>query len=158
MNTTGQIQNKSNKLVFSRWSRKSWAVFCSIGCEVKIAVLKLVVADGFIKKNKDGILIPLIVKNEINCLDESPGDFFINPANPFTLILNLIQPQRNIICGGQPVLFSACSALYNKSHPFLFGKDFLFPNNLLVFYTSNHSERSRTMIRRSRKQSVLIYL
>lgn len=39
-------------LNFSRWSRKSYAVFASIGRIVKISNLKIEVSQGFIKKNK----------------------------------------------------------------------------------------------------------
>ena len=126
MNTKGQIQNKRNKLIFSRWSRKSWAVFCSIGREVKIAVLKLVVADGFIKKSNAGINVHEVVRNEEMDSGDSSGDSKIKPANPISLLLNLIQSQNVDVSGGRHELSSEYSMYHNKLHPFLYGKDFLF--------------------------------
>lgn len=42
---------KANKLVFSKWSRKSYAVFASLGRVVKIAQLKVDICNQAIKKN-----------------------------------------------------------------------------------------------------------
>jgi hypothetical protein len=126
MISKGQILNKRNKLVFSRWSRKSWAVFCSLGREVKIAVLKLVVADGFIKKNKVGIIVSEATENENKDSGDSSEVFKLNSASPLAFLLNLIQPQKNVVCGGQYSLTSEYFIIHNKLHPFLSGKDFLF--------------------------------
>ncbi len=142
MNSLKGTNNSKTSIVFSRWSRKSWAVFCSLGREVKIAVLKLIVADGFIKKNKVRINVPEIIQNEDKYSDDTFCDFKLNPVTPLTLLLNLIQLQKNNVCGSQYNSISEYLIFHNKSHPFLFGKDFLFYN---LKYSYCQSERSRRL-------------
>lgn len=58
-----KIQNKKN-LNFSRWSRKAYAVFISIGKIIKISNLKIKVSQDFIKKNKTFSDIHFFPKNK----------------------------------------------------------------------------------------------
>lgn len=62
---------KFNKtLNFSRWSRKSYAVFVSIGKIVKISNLKIEVSQDFIKKNKTFSAIQAFFNVKSNIQDE----------------------------------------------------------------------------------------
>jgi hypothetical protein len=55
--------NINKTLNFSRWSRKAYASFVSIGKIVKISTLKIEVAQGFIKKSKSFTEIQLFFKS-----------------------------------------------------------------------------------------------
>ena len=58
--------NINKSLNFSRWSRKAYAAFISIGKIVKISTLKIEVAQGFIKKAKSFTEIELYFKNSLD--------------------------------------------------------------------------------------------
>lgn len=68
MQTQNLHINKS--LNFSRWSRKAYASFASIGKIVKISTLKAEVAQGFIKKSKSFTEIELFY----NCTEEDDNN------------------------------------------------------------------------------------
>lgn len=88
-----QHQNVHNNksLNFSRWSRKAYAAFISIGKIVKISTLKTIVAQGFIKKSKSFTEIELfyyLTKDDNKELDD-----IVTTLIPITLTAQ--QPQLN---------------------------------------------------------------
>ena len=68
--------NKS--LNFSRWSRKAYAAFVSIGKIVKISTLKIEVAQGFIKKAKSFTEIELYFKTSLDKTNEHDETEFVS--------------------------------------------------------------------------------
>jgi ABC-type phosphate/phosphonate transport system permease subunit len=89
MQTQNLHINKS--LNFSRWSRKAYASFNSIGKIVKISTLKTIVAQGFIKKSKSFTEIELfynLTKDNNKELDD-----IVTTLIPITLTAQ--QPQLN---------------------------------------------------------------
>ena len=89
MQTQNLHINKS--LNFSRWSRKAYASFISIGKIVKISTLKTIVAQGFIKKSKSYTEIKLfynLTKDNNKELDD-----IVTTLIPITLTAQ--QPQLN---------------------------------------------------------------
>ncbi len=69
------ILNKKS-LNFSRWSRKSYAIFVSINKIVKISNLKTEVSQGFIKKSKTLSSVYTLIKSNNNVQEDTP--FSIN--------------------------------------------------------------------------------
>ncbi len=65
------LQNKK-LLNFSRWSRKAYAVFLSIGRIIKISNLKIEVSQGFIKRSKTFSAIQTFINVNSNFHDETP--------------------------------------------------------------------------------------
>ena len=142
-----EIYIKKKPLIFSRWSRKSWAVFCSLGSEVKIAVLKLVVANGFIKKNEKGSLFIEETKKIISD-DDGPDEMADVFKYPVLSLLSLLQPQKMIVCGGSFFHYFKKHISNNKMHPFLSGKDFLFlmPENLIIKNSINRGCHAEVLV------------
>ena len=128
---TDKIAAQKKSIVFSRWSRKSWAVFSSLGKEVKIAVLKLVVANGFIKKNDHGVSF-IDEKKQFLFDEDTPEQ--INIENPFLIPVNYLQSLNKVVFGGHDLQNVNQVYSYNCADPFRSGKDFWFfiPENSII--------------------------
>lgn len=73
-----QTQKRHNSLIqFRQWSRKGYAVFASLGKNVRIAVLKLAVSDTLSCKNHKAFALTegYIACDEIDCGDDTPDEF-----------------------------------------------------------------------------------
>ncbi len=90
MQTQNLHINKS--LNFSRWSRKAYASFISIGKIVKISTLKTEVAQGFIKKSKSYTEIELFY-NLTKDDDNKELEDIVTTLIPISLTAQ--QPQLN---------------------------------------------------------------
>ena len=75
-NCTNKSNSNNKVLNFSRWSRKSYAVFVSIGRIVKISNLKIEVSQSFIKKNKTFSAIQTLFNFKGNTNEEIQLDIF----------------------------------------------------------------------------------
>ncbi|MBI5542069.1 MAG: hypothetical protein HY951_18580 [Bacteroidia bacterium] len=71
-------------LNFSRWSRKAYASFISIGKVVKISTLKAEVAQGFIKKSKSFTEIELFY-NFAKEDENNEHEYIVSTLIPITL-------------------------------------------------------------------------
>ena len=96
----------SISLVFSRWSRKSFASFCSIGRNVIISKLKNEIADASITKKQNCDDCTTFSKDEsIDTIDEYQNDnyqdiLFLNflPTNNISNSITTILPADNFFC------------------------------------------------------------
>lgn len=73
-----QTQKRHNLLIqFRQWSRKGYAVFASLGRNVRIAVLKLAVSDTLSCKNHKAFAVTANHTDcgEIDCGDDAPDEF-----------------------------------------------------------------------------------
>lgn len=96
-------------LRFKRWSRKSYAIFCSIGRHVTIGNLKNIIADTLLRKQRN-IFSVFIDVNKVGEQEVTPLSA-IPPDDVLQLELHLIPQLQNHIeyCG---------YAAFNNNHKY----------------------------------------
>lgn len=99
--------NINKSLNFSRWSRKAYAAFISIGKIVKISTLKIEVAQGFIKKAKSFTEIELYFKNSLdNNNEQDETEFALIPVG----ITTILSQTKNYLSG---LLYNSAIKLFS---------------------------------------------
>lgn len=106
-------------LIFSQWSRKKYAVFCSLKRVIEIATLSVDTSEGFIKKCNNGRRLLRLTTFHSNENAYSPDYWFLEsrflPFSIFLLISFTLLPETDYQCLTFIIIFSSLLIILHVS-------------------------------------------